>query len=359
MVDRVAVGHTRSDQAETVLYRFLRGSGTAGLAGIRPITPLLVRPLLEIDRDQVEHYLTQNGIPWRTDSTNASLQFARNKLRHHLLPQLEAGWNPAIRQTLAHTAEWARAEEDYWSAEVERLAAGRVSPRHGGFLLSLDGLAGLPLAATRRLVRFVIQQAKGDTRGVDFHHISTVVALALQSPGTGGVDIPGLKVRRSFDWLLFRRAGGAPPLLGEYRIPVTVPGSIHIPGTDLMFCLELIEKAETFAARDCVYNSDEGWVDWGSLPSRLEFRNWLPGDRFQPAGSNRKEKIKTLFHQARTPLWERDRWPVLTMDGAIVWAWRFGADVGYAARPGTRTVLRIRETAGGTDLGIGSQERGV
>src|ERR1035441_1467406 len=88
-VDRVAAGHTRSDQAETVLFRFLRGSGTAGLAGIRPVTDDgIVRPLVEIDRPEIERYLRARGIAWRNDSTNASTAFARNRIRHELLPQL-------------------------------------------------------------------------------------------------------------------------------------------------------------------------------------------------------------------------------------------------------------------------------
>src|SRR5476651_686134 len=126
-VSRVALGHTRSDQAETVLFRFLRGSGTAGLAGIRPVTSQgIVRPLIEIERSQVTQFLRERGIPWREDSSNASLQFARNRIRRQLLPQLASAWNPAIVQTLAHTADWALAEEAWWEAEIE---IGRASCR--------------------------------------------------------------------------------------------------------------------------------------------------------------------------------------------------------------------------------------
>src|SRR5579885_1855165 len=86
-LDRVALGHTRSDQAETVLFRFLRGAGTAGLAGIRPVTPEgLVRPLLDVERSEVEGWLRERGIPWREDSSNADLAFARNRIRRQLLP---------------------------------------------------------------------------------------------------------------------------------------------------------------------------------------------------------------------------------------------------------------------------------
>ena len=92
---RVALGHTRSDQAETVLFRFLRGAGTAGLAGIRPVTSDgCVRPLIDVDRATIEAWLRERGIDWREDSTNHSTDFARNRIRHELLPQLTRDWNP-------------------------------------------------------------------------------------------------------------------------------------------------------------------------------------------------------------------------------------------------------------------------
>ena len=132
-VERVALGHTRGDQAETVLFRFLRGAGTAGLAGIRPATSTgIVRPLGG-DRSGRNRgsSCAERGIAWREDSTNLSPEFARNRIRHHLLPQLARDWNPAIRETLANTADWARAKEAYWEAEIDRLAAGALRESGG------------------------------------------------------------------------------------------------------------------------------------------------------------------------------------------------------------------------------------
>ncbi len=145
-VERVALGHTRRDQAETVLFRILRGSGTAGLAGIRPMTAEgLVRPLIETGREQVEEYLRARGIGWREDATNTSMRFARNRIRHGLMPQLAREWNPQIEATLAHMGEWARAEEAYWEEELERSwrcapeADGSVVLRRGRFVPTAGG----------------------------------------------------------------------------------------------------------------------------------------------------------------------------------------------------------------------------
>ena len=348
-VDRVAVGHTRSDQAETVLFRFLRGSGTAGLAAIRPVTGEgVVRPLLEVGRDEVEQFLRERGIPWREDSTNASPQFARNRIRHGLLPQLASQWNPRIRETLAHTADWAQAEEAYWAAEIDRLAAGRLLERDGAILVAVDCLADLPLASRRRLVRRAIERAKGDTRGVDFHHVAAVLAMAATSRGSGRLQLPGLDIARSFQWLRFGPRGTDAVEkrdVAHYRVPAAVPGTVRIPGTEIAICLELIEKSKTSEVSDCVYNNEVGCLDWGSLSGSLEIRNWRPGDQYQPVGRIVKEKLKTLFQQARIPLWERGQWPILIDGASIVWARRFGAAAEFVAHAGTKVILKVREGA--------------
>jgi tRNA(Ile)-lysidine synthase len=349
-VDRIAVGHTRSDQAETVLFRFLRGAGTAGLAGIRPVTAAgIVRPLVAVDRAEVEQFLRDRGTPWREDSTNRSLEFARNRIRHELLPTLAREWNPAIVQTLSHTAEWALAEESYWEAEIDRLAARHLTSQNGFVLLQTGCLKELPLAAARRLVRRAMEMAKGDLRSIDFAHIAAVLDLATATEGHGRLQAPDLDIMRSFDWLRF----GRPQVNGlqnrNYRLPAPVPGMVRVPGTDRVLSLEIVEKSERFEKEDSVYNMREtGEVDWDRLSGPLDLRNWRPGDQYQPLGNTGEEKIKTLFQQYRIPLWERRHWPVLTDGNSIVWARRFGPDARLAAQPGARKILTIRE------IGIGS-----
>jgi tRNA(Ile)-lysidine synthase len=342
VVERVATGHTRSDQAETVLFRFLRGSGSAGLAGIRPVTSDgMVRPLIEIDRAEVEAFLRERGISWREDSTNRSPRFARNQIRHDLLPQLAREWNPAIGEMLAHTAVWAQGEEAYWEEELNRLSPGRLQEKNGAVLLSLAG--NLAEAAARRLIRRAMERAKGDLRGIEFRHVEAVLAMARRTQGHGHVSVPGLEVVRSFAWI---RLSGQTPAPG-YRVAATVPGSVRPPGSGVEISLELIEKPETSGAGDCVYNVGMGCLDWQRVSSTMEFRNWMPGDRYQPSGSSGTEKIKTLFHRARIPIWERRGWPVLWDGPEIVWARRFGPSAQAAANSSSTMVLQIRESDAG------------
>jgi tRNA(Ile)-lysidine synthase len=344
-LDCVATGHTRSDQAETVLFRFLRGSGTAGLAGIRPATKdRVVRPLIELTRGEIEQYLRSRNLEWREDSTNATLQFARNRIRHQLMPQLEREWNPAIRETLAQTAEWARAEEAYWEAEIDRLAVKNLTTHLGFVLTNAAALAKLPLAVARRLVRRAIERAKGDLRGIDFGHVEAILALAAGGEGHGRVQAPGLDVLRSFEWLRFGVLGSYGDVDRAYSVEATVPGVARAEAAGVEISLELIEKPETFDSSHCVYNDRVGYFDWGRLSGRMVLRNWRPGDQYQPIGRSREEKIKTLFQEFRIPIWERRHWPVLTDGESIVWARLFGPAANRAASSGSVAVVRIRES---------------
>ncbi|PWU05225.1 MAG: tRNA lysidine(34) synthetase TilS [Terriglobia bacterium] len=353
-VNRVAVGHTRSDQAETVLFRFLRGAGTGGLAGIRPVTKTgIVRPLISVDRAAVEQFLNERGIPWREDSTNRHLQFARNRIRHELLPCLEREWNPAMVRTLAQTADWALAEEAYWEAEIDRLAAEHLTREGGAVLLRTGSLARLPLAAARRLVRRAMEQVRGDLRAIDFAHIQAVLEMASTTEGHGRLQAPDLDVMRSFDWLRFGKVELNRLETRNYHSPVAVPGVTPIPASSAALSLELVEKSNPSEKCECVYNGEMVCVDWERLSGSLNLRNWRPGDQYQPAGSTGEQKIKTLFQEFRIPLWERRHWPVLLDGNSIVWSRRFGPAARFTVGPETRKILTIRE------IGIGRRPEGV
>jgi len=338
-VERVATAHTRSDQAETVLFRILRGAAGAGLAGIRPVTTSgLVRPLIDTDRADVVRYLAARRLAWREDSTNLSPDFARNRIRHTLLPQLAREWNPAIARTLAHLADWAGEEERWRGGEAARLAADHLYRRDGALLLRAAVLQDLPRAAARRLVRCAVAEIKGDLRAVDFEHVEAVLSLA-HDPRGGMARLPGLVVCRSFEWIRFAPPVSNPP----WRVPVSVPGCVAIPGTGLSISLEIVDISETTDMSRYVYNSEMGCLDWKLVSGSAALRSWHAGDRYQPMGAAGESKLKEMFQRGRVPVWERAGWPVLEAGERIAWSRRFGAAAWCAAGPETSVVLRVLE----------------
>jgi tRNA(Ile)-lysidine synthase len=334
--DRIALGHTRDDQAETVLFRLLRGSGLAGLAGIFPATSDgYIRPLIDITRAEGERFLRSRGLEWREDATNRDPRFARNRVRHSLLPQLAREWNPRIADGLAHLADLAHEEERWWRGEIDRLAAGLLDHRSGGVEMRAGALAGLPRAVARRLARRALADAKGDLRRIEYPHVEQVLELAARPGGEGRLGLPGIHVTRSFDWV--RIAPASPP---ETFAPVklVVPGTYAAPGggSELRF-----EVAGKTGAEPCATLKAE--LCLRLIPAPLELRGWRPGDHYRPAGQSRDRKLKEMFQRARVPSWQRPLWPIVTGGGKIVWARGFGAAAQFAAGGKRGPVLQVWE----------------
>jgi tRNA(Ile)-lysidine synthase len=346
--DAVATGHTLDDQAETVLYRFLRGAGTAGLSGIRPATASgIIRPLIEFRREEIRRWLTERNIPWQEDCSNQNSEFARNRIRLQHMPELSSSLNPSLPEVLASTAAWARVEEDYWTAELDRLEPLYFIAKPETVLISTKPFLELPVAVQRRLLRRGIERVRGSLRAIDFQHVERIRAMMATREGSGRLQIPDLDVYRSFDWLRLAPPGIDSRLERDFESDLTVPGRTEVPGRQLTIEMELVDNPRVYN------NSEVGALDWEQCTGSpsfqgLKLRNWRPGDQYQPKGQATAEKIKTLFQEFRVPLWERRAWPVVvraddTMGNTIVWSRRFGVAGKFAAGPGSGKILTICE----------------
>ena len=338
--DKIALGHTQDDQAETVLFRMLRGSGLAGLAGILPVTAEgLIRPLLGVTRGDVETFLRERGIVWREDASNREPRFARNRIRQELLPRLKQDWNPRLGEALAHMADLAYEEERWWAAEVARIAQQMFTRSPGVVEVSARELAQVPRPVARRLIRHAIRLAKGSLHGVQFSHIECLLAL----PESGGkVELPGIHAIRSFDWLRIAvpEQTHPNPEGGE----VSIPGRYPAPDGNSMICLEVIHQKQGVEA--CATLKSD--LYFRRVPERLVLRGWKPGDRYCPVGHANDRKIKELFQRQRIPSWRRPFWPILCCGDKILWARDFGpaAEHGQHSGRGTQFRLRVTEVQG-------------
>ena len=356
-VNVVATAHTRSDQAETVLFRLLRGSGGHGLSAIHSVRdPGIVRPMLDVSRDEILAYLRASGLDWREDSSNADPSFARNRIRHSLLPALARDWNPNIESVLANTADWALEEERFWRGRVSELMNRCVREEQGAVLLQVESVRELLPAEQRRLVDAIVRTQYLDGGSASFGHIEAVRALVAAPAGSGSLDLPGLRVERSFDIIRFARRGGEPP--GAFDLPLPVPGHAVVPGGDGG---ELRARLLTHPEAQALYNEAESaLLDWDCVPRLLRVRSWRAGDRYRPAGHGAPRKVKELFHSARVSAWRRAGWPVVTASDTpasreqIVWVREFGPAHGLSPTAATRRILALDEP-GGSDAGFVSK----
>jgi tRNA(Ile)-lysidine synthase len=316
IVEAVATAHTRDDQAETVLAKFLRGAWTEGLSGIHPVVHFpegrIVRPLLAASRAEIEAYLGGIGQGWREDSSNRHLTFTRNRIRHELLPLLE-GWNPRLRAHLAQMAELARDEEAWWAAELERLAPQIILPGRpvrGGGRAAGDGLAievarlvELPPALQRRILRLAASRLGASP---DFESTESLRKLALAGRAGQKCELAqGLRGERTHRELQLTLGSGAVSSPdGGSTVEFAIPGEIEAPAWGIGLRV--------------------GFATGSASPKNQTARNavlraWKPGDRVQLRHSGGPRKVKEVLERLRVFGSARTHWPVLELDGRVIW----------------------------------------
>jgi tRNA(Ile)-lysidine synthase len=202
---RVAVGHTEDDQAETFLLKLMRGAGLAGLGGIYPRRGLVIRPLLDVSREDLRAYLAARGETWVEDETNADVENPRNRVRHIVLPELDRTAGASTRPAIARAAALVR-EDGQWLDELSRErfeALAAITP--AGLEIDATSLAAEPAPLVRRVLLEAMRQA-ADGREIGLDHIEAVLAVLDRS--RGGVDVPGSRVElRRGKLVLVRQKG--------------------------------------------------------------------------------------------------------------------------------------------------------
>lgn len=324
---RIATGHTRTDQAETVLLRLLRGAGARGLSGIPARRGALVRPLLGASRPEVLGYLSRRALPFLEDPTNASPRFLRNRVRAELLPVL-AALSPAAERHLARAASLLRADERALDRAARALCRGPTA--------SIPDLAASPLAVRRRAVRRLWRAASGRREGLAAAHVAAVLRL-LRRRAPGRVSLPGgLEARAAYGALeLGRPLAEAAPLL-----PVEVPGPGAWPVPCRRVRLVLRPPAPGGAAGPVLRAGAVGWP--------LLVRSRRPGDRFRPRGGRGTRKLQDWLVDRKVPRAARDRLLLLAdRTGRVLWIPELSAEAeGLADGQGPELALALEPLSG-------------
>ena len=212
---RIAVGHTRDDQAETVLLRLARGAGPGGLAGIFPRAGQVIRPLLDARRSAIEAWLREEGLSWREDESNQDRAILRNAVRHDLLPAFVGTFGPGVVDVLARQADLSRDDAEWFAMVATETADRLVLADEDGLSVEQAPLLALHPAIARRVVLAALKRAAG-RRFVGAEHVEAVLALAAD-PGSRGIDLPGQRVRAARGRLRFAQKQADPGRAGRRR----------------------------------------------------------------------------------------------------------------------------------------------
>lgn len=209
----IAVAHNADDQSETVLFRLIRGTGLHGLSGMQPVRNseagyMLIRPLLDIERSEIEEYIRVNKLHPNIDPSNASTDYTRNKIRNELIPYLEKNYNPNIKQTLRRFAETAGMDDSLLSeiAFSTMMSHFVVDPDHDEVMLDLKELKNHPPAIVSRVISFVLQTLRQEGNA-SYELIVSLMGMVYSDNPSGSLDLPGgFRSYREYDTLIFADA---------------------------------------------------------------------------------------------------------------------------------------------------------
>ncbi len=398
--DRVATGHTMSDQAETFLLRLARGSGLRGLAAMRPIIPahafsgegaeeprggggdvlgcpstpqplgsravLLIRPLLTLTREDVHDYCSQRALEFRTDATNLDLNYTRNRVRGDVLAALR-GINPRVVQSIARAAENIAGDDDILNGLASSLLT-KARLKSDAWLFDRDTsaysvsvLLEQPSGMRRRMIIEAIRLTRqGASRAVTegggevtWAHVSAVEALLDQKASGKHIALPAsIEVWREFDALVLKRVVQGSESLSESTIgpscPETKAGGFAFRldrGRPIELLKSLIEGTRLEKQR-----TGRDWMtvalDDQVLPEHLVIRPRFRGERTQVIGKQRTIKLKNLMIDHRIPSSRRASWPlVTTLDGRYIWSPGLPPALEFAAHEGTQSLAIMRASA--------------
>ncbi len=349
---KIALGHNLDDQAETILHRIVRGTGLRGLKGMAPIRVIskkhdlfVVRPLIEIERWEIEVFLHERSLTYRTDASNADTALTRNRLRHKLIPTLEREFNPRVKQALVKLGQTASsfylllreiANEVY---ENTKMLSGP-----GEVALNVDEFSKLPPAIQTLIIDKAMKQILGIAPQLNFEHYVGIISLCGEQGHGKAIRLPkGLEARRESYVVRIHKPDIAPPPLKFATRKLTVPGSTVIKKLNIQIDAEILDS-KLVGLKDYIRNKDytEEVLDLEKVQGPLRIRLRQNGDHFVPLGARGSTKLKKFFIDNKVPKAQRDRVPLLADDKTICWVvgYRLGDNVKVTDL--TQKVLKLK-----------------
>lgn len=360
---KIAVGHNANDNAETLLFHLIRGSNLKGLCGISPVQGQIIRPLLCVQRGEIEAYVRENGLNFCMDKTNLEDTYTRNRIRHKLLPLMEE-INPEAVEAIGRAAEACAFSADFIEGEV-KAASERFVRRDEGlkqFVIEKEAFSSLQPAVFDGLLMEVLSLAAGSRKDVGAVHIGAL--RALQKGETGkSLNLPyAVRAENVYGNLVFHkitedgnvRKGGPEDkgeelgfrLFGELVLSKDpMEGEIPLPeGGCIQYSLENYEKNMKIPK-----NRYTKWLDYDIIDGTLQFRTRKPGDWIQVLARGGRKKLKDYLIDEKIPRSERDRIVLLTLGDEILWAVGYRLSERAKITEKTKHILKLTYIGGNAD----------
>lgn len=350
--DLLATAHHLGDQAETVLYRLFRGSGTAGLAGIYPHKGKLIRPFLTIKKEDILDYCQKEQVPYAVDYTNFQPLFVRNRIRLELLPELKKNYNPKILESLGRTAEVLRWDEEYLERQTDKAWENYCLFCDSEKVRLSREVFQEPKAILSRLLRRAAAQVTGEPRGLGFNYVRQI----LESEGRIGwkQDLPHFSVHIGYEgiWFLGKQSGDKRNQKEEHhgwKSSESDETSLRFGEWTELTSFDVWAGLFTSETYDHEFLKNEDILAWADFDqeelSRLQeglvFRSRRPGDSLWIEGIGHKS-LKKIFQEAKVNSEERERIPLLASGTSVLWVpgIRHGGSCKAGEKPKVRVIIK-------------------
>jgi tRNA(Ile)-lysidine synthase len=312
---KIALGHHRDDQTETVLLHLLRGSGLRGLRGMLPLSNRrLIRPLLDVGREEIEAYIKAHQLSFVEDPSNRDLRYRRNRIRWRLLPLLEREYNPSVARGLARMAALIAQDEATLDEMARESLKDLLSIEGERICLRLRSLQALAPAIRRRILERAILSV-APSAYLSARHLEAVDRVSAAG-GPKAASLPrNMKAWRSHGFLYVGRRRPE-SRSSSVREELAVPGVVLIPAWGVR--VEATIRPMPITDLGCA-GPARAYVDWRQVVPPLEVRGWRSGDRFRPLGLQGSKKLQDLFVDAKVPRESREQIPVVTDQRGILW----------------------------------------
>ena len=343
----MALGHTADDQVETVLMNLLRGSGTKGLSGMQPIRDCYIRPLFDCSRREVENYLQDEKIQFRTDSSNLKRDYLRNRIRLDLIPHLEKEYNANIRQNILQSASILFEENRYLDKLAGQCFDTTSCQSSNGDKIGLEraALSRQSSALRNRVIRMAIQKVKGDLRKVTASHVQEVADLFLHPKLGRRISLPdSMEARCDRGTVWFYKAHNF--IEGELlNLSEGKDFALKIPGESFMESSQITFKTRVSDPDDVDFPAErptEATFDFDQTGDQIRVRYLRSGDRFLPLGMTGSKRLKKFLIDEKISQEQKLRIPILTTGaGDIIWVYGLRISHPYRVTPETKRVLII------------------
>ncbi len=333
--DKIAIAQNMNDQAETLLMRLARGSGLDGLSGIAYIREgVIIRPLLDITREEIEDYCQANDLNPQIDQTNLEAIYTRNKIRLELIPYMEKNFNKNIIHHLWKTTNILKEDKDFIYSYVNKLFKTCAHIEQSSIKIDKKILRNEQAAVQKRLILKAANQLNIQ-KDIGTVHLEDALKLIHQNVTSTGIDLPyGLRIEIDYDHILLTLDKSMNTLALNYDIKVGE--AIHIPELNVHIHSDYIKRTQDFVIR----NEDQiKYFDLDKIQRGIKLRTRKAGDQFSPLGMKGTKKLKDFFIDEKIAKDVRDTIPLVCCGSDILWIVGYRISEKYKIENNTKNIL--------------------